>query len=133
MPASQVTEAVVAGQCFSTMPFDPLVDSYYHPSSDDPKLRSVEDMDQLSTLFVRLTERERKVVLLRYYLGWTQAEIGTELKLSQMQISRTLRSAMTKLAAERRPEGETPDPENDAAPAVESAAPGIRPMLRHTA
>jgi RNA polymerase sigma-B factor len=95
----QVDEAVMAGQGFSTMAFDPLVDSYWHPSSDDPELSSIEDMDQLSALFARLSDRERKVVLLRYYLGWTQAEIGSELGLSQMQISRTLRGAMNKLAA----------------------------------
>ena len=94
----QVDEAVVAGQGFSTMAFDPLVDSYWHPSSDDPELSSVEDMEQLSALFERLSMRERKVVLLRYYLGRTQSEIGAELGLSQMQISRTLRAAMAKLA-----------------------------------
>ncbi len=100
VPTEQVTEALMAGQGFSTMPFDPLVDSYWHPSSDDPDLGSVENLEVLSTLFARLTERERKVVLLRYYLGRTQAEIGIELGLSQMQISRTLRAAMAKLAAD---------------------------------
>jgi DNA-directed RNA polymerase specialized sigma subunit len=58
----------------------------------------VENIELLSTLFVNLTDRERKVLLLRYYLGWTQSEIGADLGFSQMQISRTLRSAMNKLA-----------------------------------
>jgi len=100
IPEDQVSEAVLAGQGFATMPFDPLVDGYWHPSIEDPQLAVVEDSEQLRTLFARLSDRERTVVLLRYYLGETQAEIGARLGLSQMQISRTLRAAMIKLSAE---------------------------------
>ena len=100
IPEDQVTEAVLAGQGFATMPFDPLVDGYWHPSIEDPQLAVVEDSEQLRSLFARLSDRERTVVLLRYYLGQTQAEIGARLGLSQMQISRTLRAAMIKLSAE---------------------------------
>jgi len=100
IPEDQVTEAVLAGQGFATMPFDPLVDGYWHPSVEDPQLAVVEDSEQLRSLFARLSDRERTVVLLRYYLGQTQAEIGARLGLSQMQISRTLRAAMIKLSAE---------------------------------
>ncbi len=99
VPAEQVTEAVVAGQGFSTASLDPFSDGFINSGSDDPKLASVENMDLLSTLFVDLTDRERKVLLLRYYLGWTQSEIGADLGFSQMQISRTLRSAMNKLSS----------------------------------
>jgi RNA polymerase sigma-B factor len=93
----QVTEALVAGQGFSTTSLDPFSDGVINSGTDDPQLAGVENIEMLSTLFVSLTDRERKVLLLRYYLGWTQAEIGAHLGLSQMQISRTLRSAMNKL------------------------------------
>jgi RNA polymerase sigma-B factor len=98
VPTEQVTEAVVAGQGFSTASLDPFSDGFINAGSDDPKLASVENIELLSTLFVDLTDRERKVLLLRYYLGWTQSEIGADLGFSQMQISRTLRSAMNKLS-----------------------------------
>ncbi|MEO5834747.1 MAG: sigma-70 family RNA polymerase sigma factor [Nakamurella sp.] len=97
VPTEQVAEAVVAGQGFSTASLDPFSDGFINSGSEDPKLTSVENMDLLSNLFGHLTDRERKVLLLRYYLGWTQSEIGADLGFSQMQISRTLRSAMTKL------------------------------------
>jgi len=115
LPTAQVSEAVLAGQGFATMPFDPSVDGSWHPSIEDPQLASVENCEQLRSLFARLTDRERTVVLLRYYLGQTQAEIGAQLGLSQMQISRTLRAAMSKLSAD------LPD------------APAVEPELRKTA
>lgn len=101
---AQVTEAVVAGQGFSTASLDPFSDGFINSGSEDPNLASVENIDLLSTLFTSLTDRERKVLLLRYYLGWTQSEIGADLGFSQMQISRTLRSALNKLAV-----GHVPD------------------------
>ncbi len=94
----QVAEAMVAGQGFSTASLDPFSDGFINTGAEDPKLAGVENIDLLSDLFVGLTDRERKVLLLRYYLGWTQSEIGSDLGFSQMQISRTLRSAMNKLA-----------------------------------
>lgn len=94
----QVDEAVLAGQGFATSTLDPFTDGFLNAGVEDPKLESVENIDMLSTLFVDLSERERRVLLLRYYLGWTQAEIGAELGFSQMQISRTLRAAMGKLS-----------------------------------
>jgi RNA polymerase sigma-B factor len=116
VPAEQITEAVVAGQGFSTASLDPFSDGFINSGSDDPKLASVENMDLLSTLFVNLTDRERKVLLLRYYLGWTQSEIGADLGFSQMQISRTLRSAMNKLALSHA--GQDGQQAADSAPAV---------------
>lgn len=107
VPTEQVAEAVVAGQGFSTASLDPFSDGFINSGSDDPKLASVENMDLLSNLFVNLTDRERKVLLLRYYLGWTQSEIGADLGFSQMQISRTLRSAMTKLTSSHSSQSDT--------------------------
>lgn len=99
VPAEQVSEAMSAGQGFSTSSLDMSSDGVINVGTDDPHLESVENVEMLSSLFVDLSERERRVLLLRYYQGWTQAEIGSSLGLSQMQISRTLRSAMTKLTA----------------------------------
>jgi RNA polymerase sigma-B factor len=47
-----------------------------------------------------LTDRERRVVELRFKEDLTQEEIGERVGVSQMQVSRVLRQALAKLAAE---------------------------------
>ena len=44
-----------------------------------------------------LDERERRVLHLRFHHDLTQSEIGAALGISQMQVSRVLRSAVAKL------------------------------------
>jgi RNA polymerase sigma-B factor len=46
-----------------------------------------------------LDGRERRVVLLRYFLDLSQAEVGREVGVSQVQVSRLLRSANDKMRA----------------------------------
>ena len=50
----------------------------------------------------RLTDREREIVELRFMEDLTQEEIGKRVGVSQMQVSRVLRQALTKLGAEAR-------------------------------
>ncbi|MEY9893588.1 RNA polymerase sigma factor (sigma-70 family) [Catenulispora sp. MAP5-51] len=38
----------------------------------------------------RLTGREKRILLMRYFRNMSQAEIGAELHVSQMQVSRLL-------------------------------------------
>ena len=42
----------------------------------------------------RLGEREKKIVLLRYYEGKTQTEISEEIGISQAQVSRLEKTAL---------------------------------------
>lgn len=42
----------------------------------------------LTELVKRLEERDKKIILLRYYFDKTQSEIAKELKISQVQVSR---------------------------------------------
>ncbi|WP_369383340.1 SigB/SigF/SigG family RNA polymerase sigma factor [Streptomyces sp. cg36] len=65
--------------------------------SEDPAMELVEDFQSLAPAMGSLTERERLVVHLRFVEERTQAEIGTELGVSQMQVSRILRRILTKL------------------------------------
>ena len=44
-----------------------------------------------------LPERERRVVYLRFYLGLTQSEISEEIGVSQVHVSRILRSTLSQL------------------------------------
>ena len=52
--------------------------------------------DALSTL----PERERRVIYLRFYLGLTQSEIAEEIGVSQVHVSRILRSTLSHLGDE---------------------------------
>ncbi len=48
----------------------------------------------LSEAIERLTEREKKIVNLRFFQGKTQTEVSTEIGISQAQVSRLEKSAL---------------------------------------
>jgi RNA polymerase sigma-B factor len=64
---------------------------------EDAELRRVEDRATVERLLDALTERERDVVHMRFEYGWSQSRIGKEIGVSQMQVSRWLRSITDKL------------------------------------
>ena len=64
---------------------------------EDPELRRVEDRITVQRLLATLTDREREVVRMRFSEGWSQARIGSEIGVSQMQVSRWLRTIADKL------------------------------------
>lgn len=64
---------------------------------EDAELRRVEDRATIAQLLEALTERERDVVHMRFNNGWSQSRIGKEIGVSQMQVSRRLRSITEKL------------------------------------
>jgi RNA polymerase sigma-B factor len=72
-----------------------------------------ERIDRLQTLvpvITALTPRERAILVMRFVRGCTQAEIGAELGVSQMQVSRLLRDLLERLReALASPEGEDED------------------------
>ncbi|MFF3713677.1 SigB/SigF/SigG family RNA polymerase sigma factor [Streptomyces phaeochromogenes] len=63
----------------------------------DPALDLFEDLHALAPLLQDLDERERTIIEMRFGREMTQAEIGGELNLSQMHISRLLSRTLTKL------------------------------------
>ena len=76
--------------------------SIYSPLEDDAESSSIidriepqEDVNQkmiddiaLKEVVKKLGERDRKIIILRYYYDKTQSEIAKELKISQVQVSR---------------------------------------------
>ena len=48
----------------------------------------------------RLGERDRKILHLRYFNGWTQEEIAQEIGVTQMHVSRLLTKILAQLRAE---------------------------------
>jgi RNA polymerase sigma-B factor len=67
------------------------------PPVSDVALERGEDRLFLRTCFRALTKRERRVVALRYYRDFSEARIGAEIGLSQVQVSRILRQALDKM------------------------------------
>jgi RNA polymerase sigma-B factor len=63
----------------------------------DPALELFEDLHALGPLLQQLDDRERAIIEMRFGQEMTQAQIGSELHLSQMHISRLLTRTLTKL------------------------------------
>ncbi|WP_328310666.1 RNA polymerase sigma factor SigF [Streptomyces sp. NBC_00442] len=64
---------------------------------EDPGMEKVEDLHALAPLMDQLDERERRIVSMRFGHEMTQAQIGVELGISQMQVSRLLTRIIAKL------------------------------------
>ncbi|MFJ5801788.1 RNA polymerase sigma factor SigF [Streptomyces decoyicus] len=66
---------------------------------DDPALQAVEDLHVLAPLLDTLDARERRLIALRFGQEMTQSQIGDELGVSQMHVSRLLTRTLSKLRA----------------------------------
>ena len=65
--------------------------------ADDPGIQSVVDRETLRPLLARLTPREKQILLMTFYKEMSQTQIGAELGVSQMQISRLLAAILAGL------------------------------------
>jgi RNA polymerase sigma-B factor len=61
---------------------------------EDPHLEQALDLQALATHWDELPRREQRILLMRFYGDMTQAEIGQQLGISQMQVSRLLAHAL---------------------------------------
>jgi RNA polymerase sigma-B factor len=64
---------------------------------EDPNLENTLEMDAVWGHLGELPEREQNLVLMRFYGNMTQTEIGDELGISQMHVSRLLAHALSYL------------------------------------
>jgi len=71
---------------------------------DDAALEGVDDRLHVRRLLASLPERERRIVELRFFGELSQAEIAEEVGVSQVHVSRLLRSSLAEL--QRRARGE---------------------------
>jgi len=67
--------------------------------SEDPQLEQVLDMEAVWQHLRSLPEREQQLLMLRFYGNMTQAEIGRQLGISQMHVSRLLAESLEYLRA----------------------------------
>ncbi|HEV3071237.1 MAG TPA: SigB/SigF/SigG family RNA polymerase sigma factor [Solirubrobacteraceae bacterium] len=77
-------------------PAETLADGIGH---DDAGFHRAEQRATLEPLLARISARERTVLELRFGADLTQAEIGERIGVSQMQVSRLIRQALTRLRA----------------------------------
>ncbi|MFD5147197.1 SigB/SigF/SigG family RNA polymerase sigma factor [Streptomyces sp. NPDC058401] len=84
--------------------------------AEEPALELVEDIQTLAPLLERLSERERRMLSMRFGEELTQAQIGAALGLSQMQVSRLLTRVLAHLRASM-----LADPERSGAPSPQQA------------
>jgi RNA polymerase sigma-B factor len=108
---------------FLDLPLEEVVDAYeavaaYHTASldtpvalvdgdgatlgeligdEDPAIDLVVDREALKPLLEKLSGREKRILLMRFFRNMSQAEIGAELGVSQMQVSRLLSQILGRL------------------------------------
>ncbi|MBB6628982.1 sigma-70 family RNA polymerase sigma factor [Nocardioides sp. KIGAM211] len=97
-----VVDSLAANGCFSPVSLDaPVGEGERSPSERlggwDAAFGSAEARVALQPLLATLTERERKILEMRFVGGCTQAEIGAEVGVTQMQVSRLLARILTRL------------------------------------
>ncbi|QMU77060.1 RNA polymerase sigma factor SigF [Streptacidiphilus sp. PB12-B1b] len=66
----------------------------------DPGMEGIENLESLKPLMALLPERERAIISLRFGAELTQSQIGAELGISQMHVSRLLSRALGRLRSQ---------------------------------
>lgn len=103
VPVESVNEALSADGCFTPTSIDgrgPTGDGYALSERlgvDDRDLERTEIRVALGPLIRRLPERDRRILSLRFFRGWTQSQIAADLGVTQMQVSRLLSRILTNL------------------------------------
>lgn len=107
LPEEEIIEGLVAANGYSAGSLDtPSADSdsgkdqraYADLLGEaDPAMETVENLHTLAPLLEQLDERERKIVQMRFGQEMTQSQIGAELGVSQMHVSRLLTRIVQRL------------------------------------
>jgi RNA polymerase sigma-B factor len=101
----EIDQALAAHGCFAVLSLDrPEADAGLTladvmADEDDPTLNQLETVDMLQPVLVDLSARERQILHLRFVEGLNQTDIGAEIGVSQMQVSRLLRQILDNLRA----------------------------------
>lgn len=97
----EVLEGLEARQAFAADSLDVDRDDEhgYSPSIGtlDPELTAVEDREAVRTLLDQLPDREREIVMLRFYQNLSQSQIAEQVGVSQMHVSRLLAKSLARM------------------------------------
>ncbi len=107
LPEEEIIEGLVAANGYSAGSLDtPSADSdsgqeqraYADVLGEpDPGMETVENLHTLAPLLEQLDDRERRIVQMRFGAEMTQSQIGEELGVSQMHVSRLLSRIVQRL------------------------------------
>ncbi|HYO19562.1 MAG TPA: sigma-70 family RNA polymerase sigma factor [Dermatophilaceae bacterium] len=101
-----LSEAVLADRCFSAMSLDAPGHSEGSVSLADVLVDETNQFERVDTMMALqpaldgLSERDRRILHLRFIRGWTQEQIGRKIGVSQMQVSRLLNRILGALRTE---------------------------------
>lgn len=100
----EVTQGLAAGNAYQTVSVDTTVGSQSEElplletlGDYDAALENVENHEALRPLLAALPERERTVVLYRFFGNLTQTQIADRLGISQMHVSRLLARTLAQM------------------------------------
>ncbi|MCV7164253.1 RNA polymerase sigma factor SigF [Mycobacterium stomatepiae] len=106
MDRAEVVEGLVAGSSYNTLSIDTgggggdeedaraIADTL---GDVDASIDRIEDRESLRPLLEGLPERERTVLVLRFFESMTQTQIAERVGISQMHVSRLLAKSLTRL------------------------------------
>jgi RNA polymerase sigma-B factor len=99
----EVLDGLMAASAYNTASIDGTVGDEESPAladtlgDVDPALETVEYREALRPLLAELPERERTVLVLRFFESMTQSQIAEKLGISQMHVSRLLAKTLAQL------------------------------------
>jgi RNA polymerase sigma-B factor len=106
MDREEVVEGLVAGSSYNTLSIDSSGNSSEEDDARaiadtlgdvDAGLDRIEDRESLRPLLEALPERERMVLVLRFFESMTQTQIAERVGISQMHVSRLLAKSLARL------------------------------------
>jgi RNA polymerase sigma-B factor len=103
MDRDEVIEGLVAGSSYNTLSIDTGGGTEDAPAiadtlgDVDASLFQIENREALRPLLASLPERERTVLLLRFFESLTQTQIAERVGISQMHVSRLLAKSLARL------------------------------------
>ncbi|MET8763659.1 SigB/SigF/SigG family RNA polymerase sigma factor [Lentzea sp. NPDC004782] len=100
----EIHEGLAAGNAYQSASLDDMLmseDSSISLGStigeEDPEIAMIEQREALHPLLQKLPERERKIVIMRFFGNMTQTQIAQKVGISQMHVSRLLAKTLRQL------------------------------------
>jgi RNA polymerase sigma-B factor len=98
-----VVECLASADCYHVRSLDAPTDAQDGADvaqligAPDPEIARVEDVLSVRPLLASLPPRDRRILALRFYRGWTQSQIAEDIGVTQMQVSRLITQALKRL------------------------------------
>jgi RNA polymerase sigma-B factor len=104
LPTNEVLEGLAAGQAYRGSSLDEILSGDQSGTTlgdllgeADAELERVEYQQSLQPLLAELPERERSILMLRFFGNMTQTQIADRVGVSQMHVSRLLAQTLARL------------------------------------